>query len=154
MAQPVSRAEFLRTPGRTVTQGNYVQTDSPTLSSRRARWTQLSEWTTFPTDFQTFWDSIMTEEKDEVLFTVEGLRFYRNTVLSNLHPPTNEDMLSEHLDARYRHPHNWIKTPYHSEIIRRDDGYGLIGKPDYLFVAHASPFHALHAVMELKTFWK
>ena len=152
MSQPVSRAAFLRTPGRTVTQGDYQQTDSPTLSSRRARWTQLSEWTTFPTDFQTFWDSILTEEKDEVLFTVEGLRFYHDTVLLNLPRPTNEDMLSLHLDNRYTQPHNWTKTPYHSEIIRRDDGYGVVGKPDYLFVAHSTAFRALHAVMELKTF--
>src|SRR5438552_10052162 len=63
-------------------------------------------------------------------------------------------MLSLHLDNRYTQPHNWTKTPHHSEIIRRDDGYGVVGKPDYLFVAHSTAFRALHAVMELKTFWK
>jgi hypothetical protein len=110
--------------------------------------------TTFPADFATFWDSIPTEERDELLFTMEGLRFYRDTVLSNLPRPTNEDMLSQHLDSRYTQPHNWTKTQNHSEIIRRDDGYGLVGKPDYLFVAHGTAFRALHAIMELKTFWK
>ena len=152
--RPVSREEFLRTPGKTVERGDYLQTDSPTLSSTRTRWTQLLEWTTFSTDFQTFWNLLPTHEKNETLFTAENLRFYNDTVLANLPRPTNEDMLSQHLDARYTQPHNWTKTQNHAEIIRRDDGYALVGKPDYLFVAHNTAFRALYAVMELKTFWK
>ena len=150
-SQPVSRGAFLRTPGKTIDRGDYLQTDSPTLSSSRARWSRLFEWTTFSTDFRTFWDQLPTEEKNENLFTVENLRFYNDTVLANLPRPTNEDMLSQYLDARYTQPHNWTKNPNHAEIIRRDDGYALVGKPDYLFVAHHATFRAL---MELKTFWK
>jgi hypothetical protein len=152
----VSRAAFLQTPGKTVTRGDYLQTDSPTLSSLRTRWLELAEWTTFPDDYELFWQSVSQQEKDELLFTVEGLRFYRDTVLAtlDLQPPTNEDMLSAHLDARYVNPHNWVVTGSHSMIIRRDDGYGLVGKPDYLFVAHNAPVPTLHAVMELKPFWK
>jgi hypothetical protein len=152
--QPVTREAFLKTPGKTVERGDYLQTDSPTLSSSRTRWSQLSEWTTFSTDFRTFWDSLPSHEKNENLFTVENLRFYNDTVLANLPRPTNEDMLSQHLDSRYAQPHNWTKTQSHAEIIRRDDGYALIGKPDYLFVAHNATFRALYAVMEPKTFWK
>jgi hypothetical protein len=154
VAQPVSRGAFLKTPGKTIDRGNYLQTDSPTLSSRRARWTQLSEWATFSTDFRTFWESLPTDEKDQPLFTVDNLRFYNDTVLANLPRPTNEDMLSQHLDARYTQPHNWTKTQSHAEIIRRDDGYALVGKPDYLFIAHNATLPTLYAVMELKIFWK
>ena len=150
----VSRAAFLQTPGATVAQGNYIQTDSPTLSARRARWLDLREWTTFAADFRAFWDSVAQEEKNELMFTVQGLIFYRDTVLTSLHPPTNEDMLSAHVDARYANPHNWTITSFHSKIIRRDDGYGLVGKPDYLFIANNAPTPTLHGVMELKTFWK
>jgi hypothetical protein len=63
-------------------------------------------------------------------------------------------MLSGHLDARYKNPHNWLITRSHSMIIRRDDDYGLVGKPDYLFIAQNAPVPILHAVMELKPFWK
>jgi hypothetical protein len=150
----VSRAAFLRTPGKTVIRGFYVQTDSPTLSSVRTRWLELAEWTTFPNDCELFWQSVSQEEKDELLFTIDYLRLYNDVNLAALQPPTNEDMLSAHLDARYSNPHNWVITPSHSKIIRRDDGYGLVGKPDYLFIAQNAHVPTLHAVMELKTFWK
>jgi hypothetical protein len=151
---PISRATFLRRPGELVIQGEYTQTTSPTLSSSRARWNELREWTSFPVDVQTFWDSIPAAEQNQALFTVQNLQFYQNTVLANLPRPTNEDMLSQHLDQRYNGPHNWTKTLQHSEIIRRDPAYPVFGEPDYLFVAHSVPGRALHAVMELKTFWK
>lgn len=154
MATHVSRAAFLQTPGKAVVRGDYLQTDSPTLSSKRTRWLALGEWTAFAADFRAFWNSVTQEEKDQLLFTVEGLVFYNQTVLTNLHQPTNEDMLSVHLDRRYLDPHNWTITRSHSKIIRRDDGYGLVGKPDYLFIADNSPTPTLHGVMELKTFWK
>jgi hypothetical protein len=150
----VSRAAFLRTPGKTVVRGDYLQTDSPTLSSKRTRWLNLDEWTTFATDFQAFWNSVAPEEKNQLLFNIDALVFYDGTVLTNLHRPTNEDMLSAHLDRRYLDPHNWTITRSHSKIIRRDDGYGLVGRPDYLFIADNSPTPTLHGVMELKTFWK
>jgi hypothetical protein len=80
-------------------------------------------------DFRTFWDSLPTDEKDQPLFTVDNLRFYNDTVLANLPRPTNEDMLSQHLDARYMQSHNWTKTQSHAEILHRDDGYTLVSKP-------------------------
>jgi hypothetical protein len=150
----VSRAAFLQTPSRTVIRGHYIQADSLTLSSLRTRWLELAEWTTFPDDYKLFWQSVSQQEKDELLFNVGNLIFYRDTVLASLEPPTNEDMLSAHLDARYANPHNWVITQSHSKIIRRDDGYGLVGKPDYLFIANNASVPTLHAVMELKTFWK
>ena len=72
----VSRAAFLQTPGATVTRRDYIQTDSPTLSSHRTRWLELREWTTFPADFPAFWDSIPEDEKDQLMFTAHNLIFY------------------------------------------------------------------------------
>lgn len=154
----VSRASLLSTPGRIVIRGDYIQTDSPTLSSRRVRWVQLAEWATFSADFRTFWDSLPAEEKNQTVTNKDFLTQYKNLVINNLQPPTNEDMLSAHLDAKYTQLHTWTTEPpltyNYAKIIRRDDGYQTIGKPDYLLIDRNSAVHALYAVMELKTFWK
>ena len=149
----MTREGVLRTPGFGVTRGDYVQTDSPTLSSHRAHWSELNEWVSFSTDFQTFWNSIDPTEKNEVTHNVEFLHLYYVTHVRNLPQPTNEDMLSSHLDKQYVDVHNSVITPSHSKIIRRDGSYPTFGYPDYLFVAHIGG-RALHAIMELKTFWK
>jgi hypothetical protein len=60
--------------------------------------------------------------------------------------------------VKYTHPHTWTTEPpltyNYAKIIRRDDGYQTIGKPDYLLIDRNSAVHALYAVMELKPFWK
>jgi hypothetical protein len=155
---PITREQYLRTPGETIRQGTYTQTDSPTKSSRRVRWVQLSEWH-IQNDFLNFWNSLPNAEKQECIthsIAVEGYRAYINM----LPDPTNEDMLSQHLDMKYNQPHNLAAPPMttlhpHSRIIRRDGFYPTIGNPDYLFVEPQNAgFRALYAVMELKTFWK
>jgi hypothetical protein len=155
---PITREQYLRTPGETIQQGTYTQTDSPTKSSRRVRWAQLSEWN-MQNDFLTFWNSLPNEEKLEVITnnSIVDQQHQSNQLLGN---PTNEDMLSLHLDVKYNQPHNWavpriMPTLFsHSRIIRRDAYYATIGSPDYMFVEQVNNFRALYAVMELKTFWK
>ena len=158
---PITREGFLLTAGRPVVQGQYTQTDSPITSSSRVRWVQLSEWATFDHNLAVFWQSLPTTEKQEYITDTAFLNQYRQFVTSTLPNPTNEDMLSQHLDAEYSQPHNWAARHSatmlntHSRIIRRDDFYQPIGRPDYLFVEQEnSPSRGLYAVMELKTFWK
>jgi hypothetical protein len=88
---------------------------------------------------------------------MEQYRQFHDTLAA----PTNEDILSQHMDVKYTHPHNLAAKPTpavpqtHSRIIRRDAFYSTIGNPDYLFVEPQNAgFRALYAVMELKTFWK
>ena len=160
-SRPITREGFLRTPGRLVVQGQYIQADSPTLSSSRVRWVQLSEWVTFVSDFTRFWDALPSDEKNEIITNTAFLEQYSNFIRGTHSNPTNEDMLSQHLDSKYATPHNWaartsqtMQYP-HARIIRRDSFYQTVGKPDYLFVEQeGSVPRALYSVMELKTFWK
>ena len=158
---PITREGFLLTPGRPVVQGPYTQTDSPTLSSSRVRWARLFEWTNFQNSFAEFWQSLPAEEREEYVTDTGFLASYGQFIRSTLSNPTNEDMLSQHLDAKYSHPHNCAAIPTtimlhsHARIIRRDEFYQPVGKPDYLFVEQENnPIRALYAIMELKTFWK
>jgi hypothetical protein len=137
----VTRAAFLQTPGAPVVIGSHTQPDSATPSSSRTRWLELAEWTSFAGDCLAFWDSVPQADKDQLMFTVDNLDFYRNTVVGNLHPPSNEDMLSVHLDARYINPHNWTITNSQPKITRRDDGYGVVGRPDYLHTTRSIFVH-------------
>jgi hypothetical protein len=76
--------------------------------------------------------------------------------------PTNENQLSGFMDARFVLPHNDITFPERtlSEIVRYGSNHGTLGEPDYLFRPYCPPAEpsaetpSLHAVMELKTFWK
>lgn len=156
---PITREQYLRTPGETIRKGTYTQTDSPTNSPKQARWINLSEWN-LQNDFLTFWNSLPNEEKQEQITNTLIVEAHR-TDAHDLEDPTNEDMLSQHLDWRYKQPHNKAAKPSptilypHSRIIRRDGFYATIGNPDYLFVESPnSTYRALYAVMELKTFWK
>jgi hypothetical protein len=153
---PITREQYLQAPGETIRQGTYTQTDSPTKSSRRVRWVQLSEWN-MQNDFLIFWSSLPNAEKQECITHSVAVQEYR-AYINMLPDPTNEDMLSAHLDWRYVQPHNKATLPplvqTHSRIIRRDGFYATIGNPDYLFVEQPNTFGALYAVMELKTFWK
>jgi hypothetical protein len=156
----ITREGFLRTPGRTIVKGEYTQTDSPTNSTSRTRWNYLAEWD-LQTDFNDFWQSLPDEEKHEYITNTAFLDQYRQFVTSTMADPTNEDMLSEHLDTKYNQPHNWATVPApvirypHARIIRCDEFYQTIGRPDYLFVEQQNAnLRALYAVMELKTFWK
>ena len=156
----ITREGLLLTPGRTVVQGQYIQADSPTLSSSRVRWVQLFEWINFRNDFTQFWRSLPEEEKNEYITDTAFLDQYRQLIRMSLVNPTNEDMLSQHLDMKYSNPHNLTAHPRptmshnHAKIIRRDSFYQTFGWPDYLFVEQDGFPRRLYLVMELKTFWK
>ena len=105
-AIPISRDSFLRTPRRPVVQGQYTQTDSPTTSSSRVRWRQVFEWGGFHNDFAQFWQSLPQREKAEHITNTAFLNQYGQFVTGTLPNPTNEDMLSQHLNSKYSQPHN------------------------------------------------
>ena len=150
----MSRESVLTTPGTLLVQGTYSQSQSPTLSTARARWANLTEWTSLPKDIATFWQSLSQEE----LAAIVDPNNYMGTrlgILALLPAPTSEGQLHLPLNALFSFPHNFAANSLgaahpHAQITVFAHEYGLVGDPDFLFVYNGSPV----GIIELKTFWK
>jgi len=155
-----TRADYLNFPGVPVARGDTKQTHSPgTISKYRITWSELSEWTDFAEDLRLFSNSISPEELNRLNapWRDQDLEQFDRDQWDSISLPATENQLNPHMDSRWMNPHNKITMPLQnlSEIIRFGDGYGTFGDPDYLFKLRGMGGEtSLHAVMELKTFWK
>ena len=154
----ITRGSYLSLPGIPVGQGVPYEATSPTISSSRVHWAELSEWTSFAENVRTYIDSLPAAEKDQPVWEVGVINHH---LALNIWPPTNETQLGAHLDLKYLNLFNEATTPplthTQAEIIHHSNGYRTIGEPDYLLVQRVQPqaeLAGLYAVMELKTFWK
>ena len=71
-----TRQEVLGLEGRLIRQGTYSQSESPTLSTHRARWDTLQHWSNFPQLFQSFWSQVDESE----LSTIVDMQRYIDSI--------------------------------------------------------------------------
>jgi len=152
----MSRHSVLATPGTMIPQGTYIQTDSPTTSSHRARWSELHEWTLLPMAIREYINGLPRWELDAF---VDGEHYMTRTIprfLANFRPTSRESQLHRPFFKLYVDPHDLVAGPdieashAHATIDTPAPEYGLMGDPDYLFLHGNSPV----GIIELKTFWK
>jgi hypothetical protein len=148
-----TRQEVLDVQGRIIEQGTYSQSESPTLSTHRARWHTLQHWSNFPQGFDAFWSQVGNAE----LSTIVDLPRYIDSipiVLNVTARPTSERQLYPIFDSLYKIPHNLAASGnvshFHSTIQVGAAEYRPIDDPDYIFEFNG----ALVGIIEMKTFWK
>jgi hypothetical protein len=150
-----TRQEVLDVEGRLIQQGTYSQSESPTLSTHRARWDTLQHWSNFPQLYDSFWSQVGEPE----LSTIVDMQRYIDSIpiLLNVNVtalPTSERQLYPIFDILYKIPHNLAASGnvshFHSSIQVGAAEYRPIGNPDYIFAFNG----ALVGIIELKTFWK
>src|SRR5947207_15692094 len=95
-----TRREVLDVLGLTVRQGTYSQSESPTVSSHRARWHSLERWSTFSHHYVAFWD----QRSEEELSTIVDQRRHIDSIpilLQVIAAPTSERQLYPIFDMLY-----------------------------------------------------
>src|SRR5271169_1286860 len=125
---------------------------SPTKSTYRVRWHQLSEWDDFVTDAQTYWNNLLATEKSQVLPGVSP--DYWDHVAGILPAVAPSVSLDPHLAT----PFTLLYTaPHNQAIAHGSNGHALIatalppetvGQPDGCFVFNDK----LAGIIELKSF--
>ena len=150
-----TRREVLDLQGIAIQQGTYSQSESPTLSTHRARWHSLQWWSSFTHAFETFWSQV----GDLELSTVVDRHRYIDSIQTLLQInvtalPTSERQLYPIFDILYKMPHNLAVSgnvsQFHATIQPGAAEYQPIGDPDYIFELSG----ALVGIIEVKTFWK
>jgi hypothetical protein len=126
---------------------------SPTKSTYRVRWRELSEWGDFTSDAQTYWSNLPAAERDAVLV---GLApnywdFVGRQLSSLMQRVTREAHLLTPFSTLYAAPHNEAATgafDNHALIISGVPD-SILGAPDACFEFENEPC----GVIELKNFW-
>lgn len=131
------------------------KTGSPTLSTTRVRWQQLTEWTSLNSETLSYLQSLPPEEF--FARVVNGdYRAAADLVLSMKVEPGDESSLRPWVDNIYFFAHNIAAKPVaaahpHAKILEAVPAqFPHAGKCDYLFVHEGRPC----GVVELKTYWK
>ena len=150
-----TRKEVLDIQGITIQHGTYQQSQSPTLSSHRARWYSLEQWATFLYDFNTFWSQVTDAELSTVVDQFRYISSIPALVAANMTAlPTSERELYPIFDTIYKLPHNFAASlnvsHFHATIQTGAIQYQPIGDPDYIFEFGG----CLVGIIEVKTFWK
>jgi hypothetical protein len=148
-----TRRQVLDLRGVTVQQGTYEQSQSPTLSTHRARWRSLQHWSDFPQKFERFWSQV-TDAELSTLVDPQGFIYTMHTLLQLNAPPTSERELYPIFDILFKFPHNFAASgnvsQFHATIQPGAAQYQPIGDPDYIFEFGGT----LTGIIEVKTFWK
>jgi len=131
-----------------------AQPSSPTKSTCRVRWRQVSEWTEFVSDARTYWNGLPDAEKNAVLVGLADN--YWDVVadqLAELAPiVSREPHLSTPFSLLYAAPHNKATngaTDSHAKITANIPDANLVGQPDSCFLFNG----ALAGIVEIKSFW-
>ena len=149
-----TRQEVLGLQGLPIQQGTYSQSESPTLSTHRARWHSIQRWSTFPLDFEAFWGQLSDAELSTIVDSNRYVDSIQTLLQFNVTAfPTSERELYPIFDILYKIPHNLAASgnvqAFHATIQPGAARYRPIGDPDYIF-----EFNGLAGIIEVKTFWK
>lgn len=150
-----TRREVLGVQGIAIAQGTYEQSQSPTLSTHRARWHSLQGWTSFPDDFMAFWSQVTEAELATIVDRQRFIDSIPTLLEANLTAlPTSERELYPIFDILSKLPHNFAASQnvshFHATIQPGAARYQPIGDPDYIFEFGG----VLVGIIEVKTFWK
>ena len=126
---------------------------SPTKSTYRVRWRELSEWNDFVSDAQTYWDYLGNVEKSHILTGVSvDYWAYVSRTLTALAPTVSlESHLSTPFSLLYSAPHNETLLgagDSHARITTQLPT-NTVGQPDGCFEFN----NTLAGIVELKSFW-
>jgi len=155
-SEAMSRHSVLSTPGPVIPEGTYNQTDSPTTSPFRARWSELHEWTSLPMAITEYINGLPRWELDAFVDVDNHMTSTIPRYLANFRPTSRESQLHRPFFKLYVDSHDLVAGPdveashAHATIDTPAPEYGFVGDPDYLFLHQNSPV----GVIELKTFWK
>jgi hypothetical protein len=148
----MSRQYVLSHPGIPVQHGSYVQTESPTTSPFRVRWSEIYEWTSLPYDITDYMNNLTAGELATIVDPGRLMVTLANLIISLA---TKEEHLKRPLDRYYWTTHELAAQPdgathVHAKVEVPGGEHALTGDPDYIFL------HDDYAVgiIELKTFWK
>ena len=129
---------------------------SPTKGKYRLRWRELSEWSNFTSDAQTYWDNLGGFEKNQELPGVASN--YWDVLYSSMAAVDDEEGVSRETDLvtpftnLYSAPHNLAipgSNDDHAFMTPRRTA-NIIGDPDGCLKFN----NQLAGIIELKTFWK
>ena len=138
-----------------IQQGTYEQSQSPTLSTHRARWHTLQSWSSFRQEFEQYWAQVTEAELTTVVDETRYLQSLPAILQLNMSVlPTSERELYPIFDYIYRMLHNFAASGnvahFHSRVQPGAARYQPIGDPDFIFEFN----NVLVGIIELKTFWK
>ena len=147
----VTREEFLSHVHRPLV--STARPSSPTKSTYRVRWRELSEWDDFVTDAQTYWNNLPATEKSQVLPEMSPDYWDHVAGILRVTAPSisQEPRLANPFTLLYARPHN-------QAIAQDGNGHALIStalppetvrQPDGCFVFNDK----LAGIIELKGFW-
>ena len=126
---------------------------SPTKSTYRVRWRELSEWEDFISDAGTYWDNLAETEKNSVLPGVsDGYWDFMATTINSLATRLRrEQHLRTPFSLLYGSPHNVAITDAGDEHAQITDQLpeDTVGEPDACFEYD----NRIAGVIEVKTFW-
>jgi hypothetical protein len=126
---------------------------SPTKSTYRVRWRELSEWSDFISDAQTYWSDLPADEKNAVLVGLPPTYwdFVARQLSSLLQRVTREAHLFTPFSTLYAAPHNEAVIDAYDDhaLITSGVSDSILGAPDACFEFN----NELCGVIELKNFW-
>jgi hypothetical protein len=146
-----TRAEFLCHVHAPLQNPTAIQT-SPTKSTYRLRWRELTEWD-FGAEAQAYWDNLDLSEKNALINVAPGYWNFVLEAVSDISPSsfTREPHLSNPFALLYAGPHNRATIGANDEHARLETTVpdSAVGVPDGSFGLNGT----LVGVVEIKTFW-
>lgn len=146
-----TRAQFLSHVHTPLQNPRAIQT-SPTKSSFRIRWRELSEWDTFPAEAQAYWDALGDSERNAVINVRPDYWLDTQERLIDIAPTYwREPHLSSPFQLLYVGPHNRAThgaSDVHA-LLTTHIPDSIVGQPDGSFAWEDN----FVGVIEIKTFW-